>query len=148
MRYPVRYSNPREMDTLRREVSRLFDDFFPRNGNAEDEGSIWSPQADIRETEDAYYLHLDLPGVQKDDVSVLMEDGVLKISGERKMVHEENDGEGQYHRIERRYGRFFRRFHFGRNADAEQIEARFSDGELTVRVAKAEQRKPRRIEIQ
>jgi HSP20 family protein len=147
MRYPARYAPAREMDSLRREMSRLFDDFFPSNDN-DNGGAVFSPRADIRETQDAYVIHLDLPGVQKDNVEVTMEDGTLKVAGERKMVHEEGEDQGQYHRIERRYGRFFRTFHFGQNADPERIEAHFADGQLELRVAKAEARKPRRIEIQ
>ena len=141
----TRFNRGNEFDVLRREMSRLFDDFVPARTGENQESSVWAPRADLSETDDAFLIALDLPGIHRDDLEITMDDGTLKISGERSMQHD--DENGQYHRIERAYGRFFRSFTFGPNADADNINATFDDGVLTVRVGKAEERKPRRIEV-
>jgi HSP20 family protein len=134
-----------EMDTLRREMDRLFENFLPARGEDDQTTQVWAPRADISENDDAFFISMDLPGIRPDDIEVTFEDGMLKVSGERHSQHEEDAG--QYHRIERSYGRFFRSFRFGNNADQEQIDANFEDGVLTVRVSKREASKPRRIEV-
>lgn len=143
----TRYNRGSEFDLLRREMSRFFDDFFLpyREGEEGQRSAVWAPRADLSETDDAYLIAMDLPGIHRDELDITMEDGTLKVSGERSMETESENG--QYHRIERSYGRFFRSFSFGPNADADNVEASFDDGVLTIRVAKAEERKPRRIEV-
>lgn len=140
----MRFDRGSDFDVLRREMDRLFESFFPahREGG---EPSVWTPRADLSETDDAYVLSLDLPGIRREDLEIMMENGTLRISGERNM-QEEHEGR-QYYRIERAYGRFFRSFDFGPNADPDNVEASFDDGVLTVRVGKLEDRKPRRIEV-
>jgi HSP20 family protein len=141
----ARYTRGSELDTLRREMSRLFDDFVPTRTGEDRESSIWAPRADLSETDDAYVIAIDLPGVSRDDLEITVEDGTLKVSGERSMREETQSG--QFYRIERAYGRFFRSFNFGSNVDPDRIEASFDDGVLTIRAGKAEERKPRRIEV-
>lgn len=142
----TRYTRGSDFDLLRREMSRLFDDYLPnRTGGENQESSVWAPRADLSETDDAYVIAIDLPGVNRDDLEITVEDGTLKVSGERSMQEEEQTG--QFYRIERAYGRFFRSFNFGSNVDPDSIEAHFDDGVLTIRAGKAEERKPRRIEV-
>lgn len=141
----TRYSRGGDFDLLRREMSRLFDEALPSRSGDNQESSVWAPRADLSETDNAFFIALDLPGIHRDDLEITMDDGTLKISGERAMQHD--DENGQYHRIERAYGRFFRSFTFGPNADADNISATFDEGVLTIRVGKAEERKPRRIEV-
>lgn len=142
----TRYNRGSDFDLLRREMTRFFDDFLPSREAGEDQRSaVWTPRADLSETDDAYLIAIDLPGIRRDDLEITMEDGTLKISGERSMESETENG--QYYRIERAYGRFFRSFTFGPNADADNINASFDDGVLTIRVGKAEERKPRKIEV-
>ena len=141
----TRFTPARELSLLRREMDRLFNDFLP-NASSEDGASpVWMPRADLAETDDAYVLSLDLPGIPADDVEVTMEDDTLTISGERKAPHDQD--EGRYHRMERSYGRFLRSFRFAAPVDAEHVEATAEDGVLTIRVAKAEASKPRRITV-
>jgi HSP20 family protein len=141
----TRYTPARELGLLRREMDRLFNDFLPTR-QGEDAGTpVWMPRADLAETEDAWLLTLDLPGVPAEHVEVTMEDDTLTISGERKVSAEQH---GRFHRIERTYGRFLRTFQFATPVDPEHVEASFEDGVLTVRVAKAEASKPRRIQVQ
>ena len=141
----TRYNRGSDFDLLRREMSRLFDDFVPTRSGENKESSVWAPRADLSETDDAYVIAIDLPGVNRDDLEITVEDGTLKVSGERSMKEEEQTG--QFYRIERAYGRFFRSFNFGSNVDPDNIEASFDDGVLTIRAGKAEERKPRRIEV-
>ena len=105
----------------------------------------WVPPADLRETDSAYVIEAELPGVHKDDVELTYEDGVLTFSGERKF--ESEDEEQNYRRIERRYGSFSRSFRLPREVKSEEVTASFEDGLLTVKVPKGEDAQARTIEI-
>lgn len=105
----------------------------------------WAPAVDIRETEDAYEVLADLPGFDKKNVDITLENNVLTLRGERKW---ESDEEKQtYRRIERAYGEFTRSFSLPTQVSAEKVEARFADGVLTITIPKAEESKPRRITV-
>lgn len=134
-----------ELGTLRREMDRLFENFYPTRGDEDLASAVWAPRADVSETDDAFLVWIDLPGIKPEDIDVTFEDGMLKVSGERH-TQQENEA-GQYHRIERTYGRFFRSFRFGDNIDPDRISANWSDGVLTVRIQKQEASRPRRIEV-
>lgn len=107
--------------------------------------SGWLPAVDISETENAYRIELEIPSVPVEDVNVSVKDGVLTVSGERN--GESESGEGKRHRVERRRGRFSRRFRLPENVDESAIEARARDGVLYLSIAKKEQPQPRRIEV-
>ena len=106
-------------------------------------GLAWSPLADVSETDDAYLIEADLPGVKQDQVSVEVSGGDLVISGEITR----RERAGVLRRATRRQGRFAYRTMLPAHADVDQVSASLSDGVLSVRVAKAETAKPRRIEI-
>ena len=114
-------------------------------GDREARSTVWSPRADVVETDDAYVLSLDLPGIDRDTLDVTLDDGTLKISAERRRPTEA--AEGRTHRVERAHGRFFRSFALGSDLDAEAIDATYDDGVLAVRVGKSEARQPRRIPV-
>lgn len=105
----------------------------------------WTPAADVWETGSAYRIDLEIPSVPADAIDVAVEDGVLIMSGERSRV-ERAEGE-RNHRLERRAGRFSRRFELPEDADADAISARVADGVLEVTVGKRAESKPRRIEV-
>ena len=105
----------------------------------------WMPPVDIQETDDAYRLVAELPGLTKDDINVTLENNVLRLSGERKF--EKDVAKDNYHRIERTYGSFSRAFTLPSLVSSEKVEASFENGLLTVTVPKAEQAKPRKISI-
>lgn len=100
---------------------------------------------DVAETQDAYVLTAELPGVGMDDIAVNVEDNVVTIRGEKK-APEDSDGV-KYHRLERPYGAFQRSLALPRNVDPDQVSAKYKDGVLEVNVGKREETKPRRIEI-
>lgn len=105
----------------------------------------WAPLVDIVEDDKEYLIKAELPEVDKNDVKVTLERGVLTISGERKAEKEEKGK--KYHRIERSYGSFVRRFALPDDADANHVSADFKNGVLHVRVQKAEEAKPRQIDV-
>ncbi|HFH3253103.1 small heat shock protein sHSP20-GI [Pseudomonas aeruginosa] len=139
----------RELDELQNRLATMFGRIpqrqGARTGNEAMTTADWAPMADISEDENAFLLKLDLPEVPKDAVRVSAENGVLTISGERKLEKEEQGK--KFHRIERVYGRFVRSFVLPDNVDPTKVTASMKDGVLEVRLVKAEQAKPKQIEI-
>ena len=107
--------------------------------------TAWAPALDISERKDAYLVTVELPGVEADDLDITMEDGLLTIQGERHFAHDSS--EQQFHRVERRYGAFRRSITLPAQVRADAIEASFEDGVLEVVVPKAEEAKPKRIQV-
>ena len=142
----VRFSPTAELRRMQREIDRLFEDVVPNRSNGDGETAVWSPRVDLAETDDAYVIHLDTPGMSKEDFNLNWQSDTLTVSGERKW--KEESSKDNYVRIERNYGHFFRSFALPKAVDGEQITASYQDGVLTIRVPKAEESKPRRIAIQ
>ena len=128
-------------------VDRMLDDFFNDGWNvpAVTQNTHWQPSVDIRETDDAFTIIADLPGLKKKDVNVNVKDGKLEISGER--IFENKEENGTFHRRERSFGSFNRSFHLPEIVLEEKITASFKDGILSVEVPKAEEVKPKGYEI-
>jgi len=137
---------PSEVSGFQREMNRLFDSFF-HNGwqNEETALAVWSPAVDITERVDEYRVQVELPGVNKNDVSITLESNILTIRGTKKQEKEEKGRE--YHRVERNYGSFQRSFTLPTSVKADKIDASFTDGILTVALPKAEESKPKQIEV-
>ena len=128
--------------------SRLIDDFFARPARFvhEDEATAgWVPATDVKETDAALFVYVELPGLHKDDVEVSLENSVLEVRGERRFA--KDDTKETYHRRERLYGKFSRSFRLPRNVDGAGVSASFVDGLLTLELPKAEEARPRQIEI-
>ena len=138
----------RSLNSLQNEIDRVFDRFFPSR-EQEQEGSspqaVWRPRMDLIETEEDYRLHLDMPGMSKDDIKISYQDNELVVSGERTSKRANEDEE--FVRVERSFGQFRRAFTLPRTVDAENIRATYDSGVLTVTVPKAETVKPRQIDI-
>jgi len=107
--------------------------------------SDWAPAVDIKETPEAFTIEAELPGMDKKDVKVTVQDGELTIEGERK--HEEETKDKKLHRIERYYGSFLRRFTLPDNVDENKVKASFKDGLLTLNLTKVEPKEPKAIEV-
>jgi HSP20 family protein len=105
----------------------------------------WAPALDIAERNDAYVVTVEVPGIKPEQLDITIENGALTISGERRFETETK--EEQYHRIERRYGAFRRSITLPDRVKADAVEASFEDGLLQVVVPKAEEAKPKRIEV-
>src|SRR5215213_1141852 len=110
-----------------------------------DRATAWAPALDISERKDAYLVTVELPGVEADDLEITLEDGLLTIQGERHFAHDSS--EQQFHRVERRYGAFRRSITLPAQVQAEQIQASAEDGVLQILVPKAEEAKPKRIQV-
>ena len=148
----VKWNPSRELLNIEREFNRMFHSLSNRFGfgdgddiEKEYESAVWSPLSDIYEDKDNYTLTMDLPGIKKEDVKISFADGQLSISGEKRQEKESKDG--TYHRVERNYGKYFRTFTLPKKIREDKINAEFKDGQLTITVPKAEEAKPKEIEI-
>lgn len=135
--YEPRSRNP--WSQFHQEMSRILGE------NSNIVTSDWVPVVDIKEEKGQFVLHADLPGVSRESIDITMEDGVLSIRGERRL--EEAGEEGEYKRLERAHGVFYRRFSLPDTADPEGIQARCKEGVLEVVIPKRDSVKPRRIEV-
>jgi HSP20 family protein len=107
--------------------------------------SDWTPLVDVTEDEKEFLIKAELPEVKKEDVKVLIDNGVLQISGPRKFEKEEKGK--KYHRIERSYGSFERTFTLPESSKPEGMTAEYEDGMLTVHVPKNKEVKTKQIEV-
>lgn len=133
--------------TLQDRINRLFEDAFPRAAQ-EEEGltaCAWRPLADIFETESGVVIILDLPGVDKKDVSVEVKENVLTIKGDRCVEQAADDN--KYYRRERTFGTFQRSFAMRGAIAPEKIRATFKNGVLRIELAKPEQEKPKQVSV-
>lgn len=118
-----------------REVERLFDEMIHRPWGFCREMRGWNPSVDLYETDDAFMLEADLPGVKLDDVKVEIENSDLLLQGSRAL--EETHRHGHFHTMERSSGHFIRRLKLPDSVDASQIKAEFREGVLRVTIPKA-----------
>ena len=144
----VRYEPWGLLNQLHGNIDRMFD---TQMGRLRDEDSPlsaadWTPAVDIREEDQRYVIHADVPGVNPDDIEVNMEDGVLTIKGERST--ETTDEQAGYKRVERVRGSFYRRFSLPETADADGISAKSRDGVLEVVIPKQAKVLPKRIKVE
>jgi len=126
---------------LQRELDRTFGD-VPNSDNG-----AFVPPMDVVETNDEILCHLEVPGMSRDDLDIRVEANVLIVSGEKK-YEQETHKEGGFRSVERRYGRFERSLVLPRTVNANSVKANYDNGILTIVLPKAEESKPRRIEIQ
>lgn len=112
----------------------------PSSGGRET-AAIVNPRIDWKENPEAHVIRADLPGLNKEEVKLEIEDGrVLQISGEKNREHEEKND--KWHRVERVTGKFLRRFRLPENAKMDQVKATMENGVLTIIVPKEEEKKP------
>ena len=138
----TRWDPYREMASMRRMMDRLFDSAF---GDEWDRTNEWSLPLDVVEDENSYIVKASIPGVKPDDLDITYSKGSLTIKGEIKDECEVT--KGQYHLRERRSGMFARTISLPDTVKAEDIEAEYQDGVLTLKLPKSEEIKPKRIQI-
>ena len=141
----IRLSPLRELMGMQTEMNRLFDDFFTRSTESPDHPLIWNPSVDISETENEVVMVAELPGMERKDIKINLQDNVLTLEGEKKQESEEKGK--SYHRLERAYGKFQRSFVLPTAVKSDAIKAKLKDGVLTVTLSKAEEAKPKQIDI-
>jgi len=135
----------RDLVNMQREVGRLFDGLFADFDGDGNSLTPWSPRADVAENNDAYVIKAELPGVNKNDVKITVRENILTIKGEKKQEKEEKDH--NFHRVERSYGSFERSFSLPTGVKSDKIDAAYKDGVLTMTLPKAEEAKPKEIEV-
>jgi HSP20 family protein len=132
-----------ELDDIQQRLNRLFLDRTAKTGEAS--FADFMPPVDIEETDADFIVKADLPDVKKEAIKIHVQDGVLAIEGERRLEKEEKGR--RFHKVEREYGRFVRRFALPTEVDADKVRAEFKDGVLQVVLPKAPAAKPRAIDI-
>jgi HSP20 family protein len=126
-------------------IDNLFESTLFGRSNRELPSSRW-PEVDITEEENAYHVRADMPGLDKSEISVTLENGVLSISGEKKEERKENK-EGRFSYFERSYGKFRRSFNVPDHVDTEHIDANYKNGVLELKLSKIEKAKPKAIDV-
>jgi HSP20 family protein len=136
-----------ELEDVSKHLNRIFGR-FPAYTEAEREVltvADWAPTVDITETDSAYLIKGEIPGVNKEDVKVMIEDGMITMRGERKQEKEEKDK--KFHRIERSYGSFMRSFRVPDDVDEAAVKAEFKDGMINVTLPKSGKSKAKSINV-
>ncbi len=149
----IRYQEPalstwtpfNRLSSLREELNQLFNTTFPSMTPDVGLFSGWSPLLDIHQDKDNIFVKAELPGMKKEEIDISLQEGMLTIAGERK--HEKEYKEGESFRSERFFGRFHRSVMLPTPVDASKVKATYTDGILTVTLPKAEEAKPKQIEV-
>ena len=136
--YPIR-----EMANLQDRVNSLFQDFSGENGTVT--AAAFAPAVDVFENGEKVVLKLDIPGIKEEDLDIRVENQTLSVRGERKFESEEK--EENFHRIERRYGSFFRSFSLPTTVDTENVAATYEAGVLKLELTKKASAQPKQIKI-
>jgi HSP20 family protein len=135
-RAPQRWDPFSELEQLQARMAQLVEAGLPEDG-------LWTPLADIEETEDAWVVEAELPGVKREDVNVDVRDSEVVVTGEIK----ERERKGILRRRTRPVGRFEFRVTLPGDTDPERVDAKLADGVLTVRIPKPERARPHRVDV-
>jgi HSP20 family protein len=138
----VHYKPVNLFDQFNDEMNRYFSSMRSTAANQEHD---WTPAVDIHEEDSRYMMTADIPGVNRDDVEITLEDGVLTVKGERKS--ETEVAEEGYRRRERIYGTFVRQFNLPDTVDTANISAKAEDGVLKIEIPKQEKPQPKKIAV-
>ena len=138
---------PTSYNRLAGDPLSMFDQIFGNVGTPRSAASLMrAPETDVVETEREIRVQVEMPGLKRDNIEVDVENNVLTIRGEKREERTEGQ-EGRYHLAERRWGTFARSFVLPRDVDADNIQASFEDGVLSVRIPKSEKARRRKIDI-
>ncbi|MFZ0662058.1 MAG: Hsp20/alpha crystallin family protein [Acidobacteriaceae bacterium] len=140
----TRWDPFREVATLQNRLNSLFQD-YNREGEPVTTASF-VPPVDIYEDDHQIMLKLEVPGMKQEDLDIQIENNNLTVRGERKFEKEEK--EENFHRIERRYGSFYRAFTIPSTVNADSVKADYDAGVLSIRLEKRPEAKPKQIKVQ
>lgn len=143
----TRWDSFREFSILQERMNRAFEDAAVRSWKNDEPSATtsWSPAVDIYETDSEIMVQAELPGVDRKDIALQLENNVLTLKGDRRFEKETN--QDNYHRIERSYGGFSRAFTIPTIVDEDKIRAEYRDGILKIALPKKEQVKAKQIKI-
>jgi HSP20 family protein len=144
----IRWSDPfREFAQLQERVNRVFSDAYGRSDEGLLSSGSWVPPVDIYQTSDhEVVLKAELPDMTRDDIHVTVDNNTLTIAGEKKLSGDVQ--EGDFTRIERRYGTFSRSFTLPQTVDTARVAADYKNGVLTLRLPLREEARPRQIKVE
>ncbi|MFA6971717.1 MAG: Hsp20/alpha crystallin family protein [Gallionella sp.] len=143
----VKWNPFRELEDVSNRLNSIFGRMPARVESGTDMLTLadWTPSVDISETDTAYLIKAEIPEVNKEDVKVTLQDGMLTIAGERRQEKEEKNK--KFHRIERSYGSFVRSFRVPDDTDADTVAAQFKDGMLNVTLPKSKKTQSKSINV-
>jgi HSP20 family protein len=133
------------LSDLREEIDRLFETPLAELARTSQLLSGWTPAVDLYEDKDHVYVKAELPGMKKEDIEVTLHEGVLSLSGERKVEHKSKEAE--VYRAERFFGRFQRTVTLPSPVSGDKVKAQYTDGILTITLPKTEESKPKQIDV-
>lgn len=135
-----------ELETLQNEMNRLFNFSMARHpGEANVMSGNWAPAVDIHDCKEEILVKADIPGMNKDEMEITVENDVLMIKGEKKREVEVK--EDSCVRSERFYGSFYRSIILPSGVDQTRVAANYKDGVLSIRLPKREEAKPKQIKV-
>ncbi len=130
------------------DFDEFFDGVFRGRGMPEAvAGQAIRPAVDVRETDNEYQVKVDLPGIKKDDMDIVIQDGVLTINAETQEKSQDVES-GRLIRQERRYGKYIRSLRLGADVNEDLVRAEYRDGILSLCIPKAEEVKPKRVQVE
>jgi HSP20 family protein len=141
----VKWSPAKSIFSLKDEMDRVFNDFLGNESLLVDNMVNLTPLVNIEETDNDYIITAELPGIEKKDIKITFQNNMLNISGEKKEEKEMDNR--NFHRVERRYGKFSRSIAIPSSIELDKIDASYKNGILTVKVPKSEEAKPKEIEV-
>jgi len=144
----TRWDPFQELNLITNRMNRLFSETWGQGAQEQQENLITSafvPPVDIYEDEHNINLKVEVPGIDPKDVDISLENNTLTVRGERKFEKEEK--EENFHRVERRYGSFFRAFTLPNTVDPDSVTADYDKGVLKLKLAKKAEAKPKQIKI-
>jgi HSP20 family protein len=142
----IRWDPFQELNLITNRMNRLFQDTYGQGSTDEKlTASSFVPPVDIYEDEHNITLKIEVPGIEQKDIDVRLENNTLTVRGERKFEKEEK--EENFHRVERRYGSFYRAFTLPSTVDADSVQADYDSGVLKITLAKKAEAKPKQIKV-
>lgn len=132
----VKFNPVKEFDSFHDTIQKYFEDFSLTRSSLRE---TFSPKIDISEEKNQIIVEAEIPGVNKEDLKITLQDNILTLEGEKKKVDQEK--EKNFYRIERTYGSFKRSFNLPYDVDSEKVEAKFEDGLLMISLQKFEEKK-------
>ena len=142
----VRWDPFQELSLITNRMNRLFQGTYGQGSTEESlTTSRFVPPVDVYEDEHNITLKIEVPGIEQKDIDVRLENNTLTVRGERKFEKEEK--EENFHRVERRYGSFYRAFTLPNTVDADSASADYDNGVLKIKLAKKAEAKPKQIKV-
>ena len=141
----TRWDPFRDILTLQNRMNSVFEDYNRREGQTDSMATAFAPPVDIYEDTHKIVLNLEAPGMKQEQFDIQVENNTLTVRGERKFDTEQK--EENYHRVERRYGSFYRAFTLPPTVNTEQVQASYDAGILRVELAKRAEARPKQIKV-